>query len=1544
MKTKLILGLYFASIGAMFAQTTPSLEWRRVTSPWRNHPAPFYPDGTTKPVIEDNRNSGDDWWYDHTKSFSGGIQDGVVCAGYYSWKNQGHDEVGNGLFYSDLSDLSYNVEDFEDCDNRKGTMWASIMKFDNEGRNGFCRSYYTNEYNSIISVANESGFIAVGATTSTLHPSNDHMVYGNSSTNVSPETPINYNPTLGNPGNHFAHNNVYTTPEKKNRKLKGLVTKVDSAGNILWSNLYGPRDYNQGGHSYGNATLTDRSHIWNVAEDPTNGNIWVVGTERDLIHGNWTVPPHGFDNFVDYSHSRRRLNAVQASTTTNCENQWKPFLMCLNSDGYVLAKDNIDTDGKYGVGEALGVAIKNGKVYVSGAYNYGCNNLGDYPGNDVLKSSPYVICYSTNWQTGNNPFSLVWAKFQDDFAAGETRGRTTSILVNDDGNVVLPVIHSGTGSNAAGPTASHVQGYGKIYMFNGVNGNPVTTLGGSSYDKVYLNEDIEAYDLKFDVIQTEDEGYAITSSVTGTPYSSITNINEISPLLTQNNCLDEDGHNQYTHYNANLSAATWFWDTDAYVAKYNKHFQLDWDKRVEYGGSTREAFPGNAKRQECVYSITENQNGSFTISGNTSDNFDDCYLFNLDVPCQAKPDVYFDFAGMYNYYDIISSSSHVNGQQVWNLSGNQKINGLIVVEPFTTLNIQDAELQFSDRKFNDKLTGIYVHANAKLIINNSTITGLEDSECPKALWDGIYVEGRNNDNQYDYEIEYGLKYYAQGEAVITNSTIKNARQAALNNYGVRYDSDLKIKWGYAGGIIQVSNTDFINNRRSAAFIQYQNTKLVNGVLENRKDKSFFYRCNFKTDNEYSTLYPTILQTQVTQWGVDGVDFSGCTFKNEDASNLLPNEKGSGITSVDATYSVKGSTIGNTNPPQILRGEFNGYINGIRVQNSSASFTNTISHQDFKNNKLDLALEFVNGPEVSNNRFIQEAKTTHKSILLRATGNYNIRNNLFVSDLDVNTLNPPNSNPYPFPYSYHSESDYGIIVDNFGFRNLGSIKDNTFNGYTFATMFTNGTSKGTTALLRCNKFGLEQSNAFAIVLDGADGTTPGGYINKDHSYLNGSGITVPVANTFSHFNPNWQIYSDIFNLNIAPDSYIDYLSLNNPAHIPELGLYTNSNVNVGVVSIDERACECGLDNRDSKYDVNEEKRMELVLTKKYDSWLTLNSNIAKLRDGGDKEWLIQEIQNPINQSAELRNELVSESPYLSDDVLVEAINRSIPLNDLHLAEVLVANLPLSREVKAAFTKNPPFGNPLASIVLTPEGNGVRQLLELQEKNAGAELDEALQFSLKQSVEQDLDYVVSDVWNYMNKIDVNNRYVQQRVDWLVDNGNFSEANALADSEKENSEAYLAWIGFNQDLRGRNHLQLETQELDKLNTWSTSDNSYLKMKSEALLGLQDITSFNDDVYLLNGVMPENKPKMKQIELEESHWISVSENPVKNEFQLLTDETEEELTFSIVDIKGITIKSGQLSNGFEKLDSSKWAPGIYIITVTHPTLGRDVIKIVKK
>ena len=56
----------------------------------------------------------------------------------------------------------------------------------------------------------------------------------------------------------------------------------------------------------------------------------------------------------------------------------------------------------------------------------------------------------------------------------------------------------------------------------------------------------------------------------------------------------------------------------------------------------REAFPGDLKKQECMYNIVQAQDGGLVICGNNSRNFDDNYLVKLHDDCGFTAGVDYD--------------------------------------------------------------------------------------------------------------------------------------------------------------------------------------------------------------------------------------------------------------------------------------------------------------------------------------------------------------------------------------------------------------------------------------------------------------------------------------------------------------------------------------------------------------------------------------------------------------------------------------------------------------------------------------------------------------------------------------------------------------------------------------------------------------------------------------------------------------------------------------------------------------------------------------
>jgi hypothetical protein len=167
---------------------------------------------------------------------------------------------------------------------------------------------------------------------------------------------------------------------------------------------------------------------------------------------------------------------------------------------------------------------------------------------------------------------------------------------------------------------------------------------------------------------------------------------------------------------------------------------------------------------------------------------------------------------------------------------------------------------------------IIVEPGATLIIDNATLTSFGDR-----FWDGIIVRGDRNTSQMP-----GVS----GKIIMTNeAVIENAR------CGVQ----LADEWAYYGGIIEATNSTFRNCRKSVEFMSYP-----------YNNNSFFKECTFECTGPLSDpMYNGEgINTFVTLWQVDGVEFAGNTFKNTTNYDILGSgERGTAIGSMGAGYDV-----------------------------------------------------------------------------------------------------------------------------------------------------------------------------------------------------------------------------------------------------------------------------------------------------------------------------------------------------------------------------------------------------------------------------------------------------------------------------------------------------------------------------------------------------------------------------------------------------------------------------------------------------------------
>jgi hypothetical protein len=201
-------------------------------------------------------------------------------------------------------------------------------------------------------------------------------------------------------------------------------------------------------------------------------------------------------------------------------------------------------------------------------------------------------------------------------------------------------------------------------------------------------------------------------------------------------------------------------------------------------GSNPPLSAGDLKKQECVYAISQAQDGSLVVSGNSSHNFDDCMLLKTYSPCQQ--DLAFDTSA-----DLI-----VNSNTTW--STNKIIGHNIIIDNNSTLTIDGATIEFGDYQQLGRMIGVHIKPGAKLkLINGAKLTSVQN--CNDSKWLGINVYGNKSLSQTESN---------QGTIEIVGTAsnpvvIENADDAISTRGFTSYTTN-NMDWNSFGGIIKAT--------------------------------------------------------------------------------------------------------------------------------------------------------------------------------------------------------------------------------------------------------------------------------------------------------------------------------------------------------------------------------------------------------------------------------------------------------------------------------------------------------------------------------------------------------------------------------------------------------------------------------------------------------------------------------------------------------------------------------------------------------------------
>lgn len=498
---------------------------------------------------------------------------------------------------------------------------------------------------------------------------------------------------------------------------------------------------------------------------------------------------------------------------------------------------------------------------------------------------------------------------------------------------------------------------------------------------------------------------------------------------------------------------------------------------------------------------------------------------------------------------------------------------------------------------------IIVEKGSKLVVDGGQIS----SSCKGKYWTGIVLKGDNSHNQMPMN---NPTHQAKLE-------LKNG--AVLDNvmYAIRFGDD--VSWNDFGGLVQAEDATIRCTRRAVQFMSYP---FINN--------SYFKRCTL----EYVTTIADLPLPLVTLWDTYGVNINGCTFQDNTGINEFDLYAGSGIFSIDAGYQVAAdcNDPNQTSPcgsQYLTRSSFKNFNIGIQATSSGTDKTLTVTETDFEDNSQAVLIKAYDNIRFENNHILAGGLlksgyfayfSLQYGLNMYNSSGFEIENNVF------ETKNNP---VYAVAGIRIAESG---TEANEVYRN--NFKNNYYGQYYFGRNRNKNQYEGLQFLCNTNNV---ISNHTDVQVEGRVGYS-GSNFDGIRTYQGSTNPDMSAGNTFST-SPSSMHIDNASQQGIvyyysapaeAPTNYTPGLVM--PIQIPNANGCPEQTIN-GVVS--------------APY---------YNLRNQYDALLY---NYFQLIDNGNTDSLVQAINLTWNSDAEqLRNELMSQAPYLSEQALWEAAGTGI----------------------------------------------------------------------------------------------------------------------------------------------------------------------------------------------------------------------------------------------------------------------------------------------
>ncbi len=1078
------------------------------------------------------------------------------------------------------------------------------------------------------------------------------------------------------------------------------------------------------------------------------------------------------------------------------------------------------------------LSCKNGKCIVS------CSNIyGDpQPYEDGRDGYLYVIYQNTLQNDINCLVNPIKHSSGD-----EKMLKLQDNLIDADGNFIVSYIIYDDADYGSG--INYGQAHLKRYDSSGL-----------LIDSVSFGE-VRAFDLKIGLTQKNNGKYALVSTkiapdLNGNADSVNVSHPVFGPIISSYIASSESPFGSCEASNLVLEV----WNTDTYVAELNSDLSIDWQKTFDADDLPPQNAPGNRKKAECMYSIESDEFGGLFVCGNSSHNMDDYYTAKLYSDCQNNLS--------YSILDQIDNEILISNDTTWN--SPQSVIGTIKIPSGKTLTISNTTIEFADSKIVGIPTKIVVEPGGKLELINATLQAI--SECELAMWDGIEVQGNPSQAQLAN---------LQGKTIISTSTIKNARTAISTKAMLGLN---KIDWAHTGGgILQIDESNFINNQRSIEMMRYQAYN-SNGTPTN--EASYIYRSEFKTLSNLKD-YGVVPTAQISLWDVNGLKILGNNFISELQSTNI-NENGIGVYSINSKFVLNEycTSIQTQDIPcpaaNTTASVFEGLYCGVYVNNTFDLSSAQIKNTSFNNNLYGIRLEG------SHNNYITKCNFNIPLAYIPEKSKYAFGIYSKLSSFKINTDNEFQNTGYNLQGSITPGKNMGIFIQDSELSSgIAQITGNTFSNLNISIQL----GGKNIALIDCN--------TFEHAVGGTDIHVPNGTLNNQVTfYGNLNSMAYPRTNYFNSDCSDAKIISSID----MPWYYLQ--KLNYPFGITQE--CTEGNVNV-YFNENVPACPFYSDNY-----------TQVGLTQMTTQLINEISDLKEIARLGSREELIELINNSCSGINSIKDSLLVHSPFLSDTIQKELLQSCYSFLDKK--EILQSNMPLSDDVRLA-VMNSTLPYWIKMILVADEGRTPLEGL-LQEI-------EGKQTTLRMLETELINKFIDSSFNQSNSWTTSSTLFESKMNQYLFSGLLSDNNFfnLIDTNLLSS-TLMSQLLYIQQLN-------DAKENDSL-TYELIENSTAFVARQKRTSLPVLDYVDGYEINTNRNITATTPLMSTVTREKPNF-SISPNPASNKVTLSFDIKELDKQIDIISLNGAVVRSEISGEEVLDLDLNGLAGGHYIIRVSY-------------